>query len=59
MQKSWFYIKDSSDFIRKTKNLTNIIEDAILVSADGVGLYPSTSHRSWFEALEKALDERE
>ena len=36
-----FYINDSGDFINKTKNLQNIAEGAILVSADIVSLYPS------------------
>ena len=38
MQKNWSYIKDSSDFIRKIKNLTDIPEGAILVTADVVSL---------------------
>ena len=36
MQKNWSYIKDSGDFIRKIKNLTDIPEGAILVTADVV-----------------------
>ena len=59
MQKSWSYIKDSGDFIRKIKNLTDISEGAILVTADVVGLYPSIPHEAGLEALKKALDERE
>ena len=38
MQKNWSYIKDSGDFIRKIKNLTDIPEGAILVTADVVSL---------------------
>ena len=34
MQKSWSYIKDSDDFKRKIKNLTDIPAGAILVTAD-------------------------
>ena len=37
MQKSWSYIKDSGDFRRKIKNVTEIPEGAILVTADVVG----------------------
>ena len=59
MQKSWSYIKDSGDFIRKIKNLTDIPEGAILVTADVVSLYPSIPHQSGLEALKKALDARE
>ena len=58
MQKSWSYIKDSGDFIRKIKNLKDIPEGAILVTADVVSLYPSIPHQAGLEALKKALDER-
>ena len=59
MQKSWYYIKDSGHFIRKIKNLTDIPEGAILVTADVVSLYPSILHQAGLKALKKALDERE
>ena len=59
MQKSWSYIKDSGDFIRKIKNLTDTPEGAVLVTADVVSLYPSIPHQAGLEALKKALDERE
>ena len=36
MQKSWSYIKDSGDFSRNIKNVTEIPEGAILVTADVV-----------------------
>ena len=55
MQKSWFYSKDSGDFIRKIKNLTDIPESAILVTADVLGLYPSIQHQAGLEALKKHL----
>ena len=57
MQKSWFYIKISGDFIRKIKNLTGIPEGAILVTADVVRLYPTIPHQARLEALRNALDE--
>ena len=38
------YIKDSGCFINKIKNLQNILEDAVLVTADLVGLYPIIPH---------------
>ena len=38
MQKGKWYIKDSGDFINKTKKLQNIPDGAILVTADVVGL---------------------
>ena len=59
IQKSQSYIKDSGDFIRKIKNLIDIPEGAILVTADVVGLYPIIPHQAGLETLKKALDERE
>ena len=40
MQSSWSYIRNSSDFMEKMKRIGKILEDAILVSDDVVGLYP-------------------
>ena len=34
MQESWSYIKDSNDFISKTKNLKDIPKDALLVTEE-------------------------
>ena len=59
MQKSWSYIKDSGDFIRKNKNLTNISEGPTLVTANVVGLYPRVPYQTTLEALKEALRERE
>ena len=44
MQKSWSYIKDSGDFIEKIKRINTKPGDAIWVTADVVGLYPSIPH---------------
>ena len=46
MRESWSYIKDSNDFIKKTKNLKDIPQDALLVTAVVVGLYPVGIHSS-------------
>ena len=46
MQERWSYIKDSNDFIKKTKNLKDIPQDALSVTADFVGLYPSIPHET-------------
>ena len=59
MQEGWSYIKDSGDFIKKLKNIDHIPQDAIMVTADVVGLYPSIPHDAGLEALRKALDNRE
>ena len=61
MQKGWsllksFYIKDSGDYISKTKNLSTIPENAILVTADVVRLYPSIPPEAGLRALREALD---
>ena len=59
MQRGWSYIKDSGDFIKKTRNLGSIPEIAILVTADVVGLYPSIPHEAGLKALREVLDKRE
>ena len=59
MQRSWSYIKDSGDFIGKTKNISNIRDDAILFTADVEGLYPSIPHDHGLKALKEALGKRE
>ena len=43
------YIKDTGDFLEKPKNLDNIPSNAILVTADVVGLYPSIAHDAGFQ----------
>ena len=58
MQRSWSYIKDSGDFIEKIKRISNIPGDAILVTADVVGLYPSIPHELGLKALEEALEKK-
>ena len=59
MQNGWSYIKDSNDFIKKIKHLTNIPDNAILVSADVVRLYPSIPQEAGLRALKAILDRRE
>ena len=44
MQEGWSYIKDTNDFIKNMKNLKDIPQDALLVTADVVGLNPSIPH---------------
>ena len=43
------YIKDTNDFLFKLKNLGKIPENAFLVTADVVGLYPSIPHDEGLE----------
>ena len=51
--------KDSRYFIKKTRDLGSIPENAILVTADVVGLYPSIPHEAGLKALRELLDKRE
>ena len=44
MQKGKSYIRDSGYFLQKIKNISTLPENAILVTADVVGLYPSIPH---------------
>ena len=59
MQEGWSCIKDSGDFIKKLKNIDHIPQDAIMVTADVLGLYPSIPHDADLEALRKVLESRE
>ena len=58
MQKSWSFIKDTNDFISKISRIHSIPKDALLVTVDVVGLYPSIPHKAGLEALEWALNKR-
>ena len=59
MQKGWLHIIDSSDFIKRTRNLGSIGDNAILVTTDVVGLYPSIPHEAGLKALREVLDKGE
>ena len=56
MQSSWSYIKGSGDFLRKIKQIGNLPENSILITADVVGLYPSIPHELGLKALGEALE---
>ena len=56
MQERKSYIKDTGDFLNKIRNINAIPENAILVTANVVGLYPSIPHQAGLEALREALD---
>ena len=57
MQNGASYIKDSDDFESKIRNI-DILNDALLVTADIVGLYPSIPHEAGLSTLREALDKR-
>ena len=46
MQEGESHIKVIGDFLNKIKNINAIPENAILVTTDVVGLYPSISHQA-------------
>ena len=50
MQNGWSYIKESNNFIKKIKYLKNIPDNALLVTADVVGLYRSIPHEAGLRA---------
>ena len=57
MQNGASYIKDSNDFKSKIKNI-DTPNDALLVTADVVELYPSIRHEAGLSAPRDALDKR-
>ena len=58
MQQSETYLRDSSDFLEKIRALGPLPEEAILVTADVVALYPSIPHNEGLTAVREALDRR-
>ena len=58
-QNGWSYIKDSGDFLKKIGDVGNIPENAILVTADVVGLYPNIPHNAGLKALTNMFEARE
>ena len=58
MQDSCSYIKDFCDFLKKIKNVGKIPDEAILVTADLIGIYPSISHGDGLETLRKRLNKK-
>ena len=57
LQERASYMKDTTDFHDKIKNL-RVPEDAFLVTADVVGLYPNIPHEAGLKLLKEALDKR-
>ena len=57
MQERASYMKDTTDFHDKIKNL-RVPEDAFLVTADVMGLYPNIPHEAGLKLLKEALDKR-
>ena len=59
MQEGWSCLKNSDDFIKKLKNIDQIPQDAIMVTANFVCLNTSIAQEAGLEALRKTLDNRE
>ena len=59
MRKGWFYIKDSEDFINKSRKIGKIPDNAILLTSDVVVYYPRIPHNVGLKAPKEALDKRE
>ena len=57
MQNGASYVRDSNDFKNKIKNI-KIPNNALLVTTDVVGLYPSIPHESGLNAFREALEQR-
>ena len=58
MQNGKSYIRDSGHFLERIKNINTLTENAMLVMADVVGMYPSILHEAGLSALKKALENR-
>ena len=53
------YIKDTNDFLKKIRSLTNLPDNCLLCTMDVVGLYPNIPHDEGLSALRKRLNERD
>ena len=52
------YVKDTNHCLERLKELGKVPPNAILVTADVVGLYPSIPHDAGLKALHEKLEER-
>ena len=52
-------LRTPNDFIKKIKHVKKIPDNAILVTADVVGLYPIIPHEAGLRALKEVLDRKE
>ena len=50
------YIKDTNNFLKNLRSLTNLPNDIILCSVDVVDLYPNIPHGEGLSALQKRLE---
>ena len=59
MQSGISYIRDSQHFSEKIKTIGSVPENAILVTADVMSLYPNIPHQAGLKALNEALEKRD
>ena len=59
VQRVKFYIKDTNQFLNKTKKIGKLLEGAIVCTIDVVGLYPNIPHGEGLVFLYKFLETRE
>ena len=59
MQNGLSYIRDSRHFLEKIKTIGSVPENAILVTADVVGLYLNIPHQVGLKALKEVLERRD
>ena len=57
MRSAKSYIRDTIDFLERIKGLVSVLQNALLVKADVVGLYSSILHQYELEALSITLDQ--
>ena len=58
MENIWFCVKASGDILKKAKNVGSIPENAILVTADALGLYPNILHNAGLKLLHNMFESR-
>ena len=59
MRSAKSYIRDTGDFLNKLKELGSVPQNALLVTVDVVGLYPSIPHQDGLDALSIKLEQWE
>ena len=59
IQNGLSYIRDSQHFLEKIKTIGSVLKNAILVTADIMGLYPNIPHQAGLKALKEALERKD
>ena len=55
----WSYIRDTTDFLLKLKELGQLHKDSLLVTIDVVSLYTNIPHKDGIRATKYALEKRQ